>query len=135
MMGLHSDVDTSNLAMDGVVVVDLDINQITTSEEIPQIPEPEFSTLRNDILKLLHPNVVAIDQLKGFGNSVEQCPKSLSKPWGEDHDLQLRVIFLKCFASILGGYRNFIENKVFSTDAFLKRRSRSTNQPPEPMVS
>jgi hypothetical protein len=90
MMGLHSDVDTSNLAMDGVVVVDLDINQITTSEEIPQIPEPEFSTLRNDILKLLHPNVVAIDQLKGFGNSVEQCPKSLSKPWGEDHDLQLR---------------------------------------------
>jgi hypothetical protein len=134
MMGLHSDVDTSNLAMDGVVVVDLDINQITTSEEIPQIPEPEFSTLRNDILKLLHPNVVAIDQLKGFGNSVEQCPKSLSKPWGEDHDLQLRVIFLKCFASILGGYRNFIENKVFSTDAFLKRRSRSTNQPPEPML-
>ncbi|KAG7599890.1 WD40 repeat [Arabidopsis suecica] len=134
MMGLHSDVDTSYLAMEGVVVVDLDFNQITTSEEIPPIPEPEFSALRNDILKLLHPNVVGIDQLKGFGNSVEQSPKSLSKPWGEDHDLQLRVIFLKFFASILGGYRNFIENKVFSSDAFLKRRSRSTNQPPEPML-
>ncbi|RID56976.1 hypothetical protein BRARA_F00384 [Brassica rapa] len=134
MMGLHSDVDTSNLAMDGVVVVDLEFNQITTSEEIPPIPEPEFSALRNDILKLLQPNVVGIDHLRGFGNSVEQGPKSLSKPWGEDHDLQLRVIFLKFFASILGGYRNFIENKVFSTDAFLKRRSRSTNQPPEPML-
>ncbi|XP_010549132.1 PREDICTED: DENN domain and WD repeat-containing protein SCD1 [Tarenaya hassleriana] len=134
MMGLHSGVDTSNLAMDGVVVVDLEFNQITTSEEIPPIPEPELSSLRNEILKLLYPNVVEIDHLKGFGSFVEQCPKSLSKPWAEDHDLQLRLIFLKCFASILGGYRNFIENKVFSTDAFLKRRSRSTNQPPEPML-
>ena len=139
MMGLHSGVDTSNLAMDGVVVVDLAYNRITTTEEIPPIPEPDLSSLRGDLLKLLHPNVVGIDVMKAsFGNSSEQYPKVGNKPWGEDHDLQLRLIFLKFFASILGGYRNFIENTgthVFNTQAFLKKRARSTNQPPEPMIT
>ncbi|XP_057992709.1 DENN domain and WD repeat-containing protein SCD1 isoform X2 [Hevea brasiliensis] len=138
MMGLHSGVDTSNLAMDGVVVVDLDYNRISTSEEIPHIPEPELSSLRCEILKLLCPNVMGIDQMKaGVFSSSEQYSKGCNKPWGEDHDLQLRLIFLKFFASILGGYRNFIENNamhVFNTQAFLKKRSRSTNQPPEPMI-
>lgn len=81
-----------------------------------------------------------------------------------------RIIFLKFFASILSGYRNFIvwhfnlvirrekiyfnqstwskqlsvlpplyqentANNVFNTQAFLKKRSRSTNQPPDTMVS
>ncbi|XP_010265189.1 PREDICTED: DENN domain and WD repeat-containing protein SCD1 isoform X2 [Nelumbo nucifera] len=138
MMGLHSGVDTSGLAMDGVVVVDLEYNRITTSEEIPPIPEPELSSLRGEIMKLLYPKVVGIDQMKtSFGVSSEQYPKSANKPWGEEHDLQLRLIFLKFFASILSGYRNFIENsatQVFNTQAFLKKRSRSTNQPPEPMI-
>ncbi|XVF50627.1 hypothetical protein PTKIN_Ptkin04bG0116900 [Pterospermum kingtungense] len=139
MMGLHSGVDTSNLVMDGVVVVDLEFNQITTTEEIPLIPEPELSLLRGEILKLLHPNLVGIDQLKGdLCGSSDQNFKIINKPWGEDHDLQLRLIFLKFFASILGGYRNFIENnatQVFNSQAFLKKRSRSTNQPPEPMIA
>lgn len=139
MMGLHSGVDTSALAMDGVVVVDLEYNCITTSEEIPPIPEPELGTLRSELMRLLYPNVVGIDLLKPmFGNSSEQYPKGGSKPWGEDHDNQLRFIFLKFFASILGGYRNFIENtatQVFNTQAFLRKRSRSTNQPPEPMIT
>ncbi|OAY59212.1 DENN domain and WD repeat-containing protein SCD1 isoform X1 [Manihot esculenta] len=139
MMGLHSGVDTSNLAMDGVVVVDLDYNQISTTEEIPPIPEPELSSLRSDILKLLFPNVMGIDQVKAgvFSSSVQYC-KGYNKPWGEDHDLQLRLIFLKFFASILGGYRNFIENgatQVFNAQAFLRKRSRSTNQPTEPMIT
>lgn len=138
MMGLHSGVDMSGLAMDGVVVVDLEYNRITTSEEIPPIPEPELSSLRGEIVKLLYPNVVGIDQMKGvIYNSFEQSPISGNKPWGEDHDLQLRLIFLKFFASLLSGYRNFIENTgshVFNTQAFLKKRSRSTNQPPEPMI-
>ncbi|KAG5234016.1 DENN domain and WD repeat-containing protein [Salix suchowensis] len=137
MMGLHSAVDTSHFAMDGVVVVDLEYNRISSSEEIPPIPEPELSSLRGEILKLLYPNVMGIDQMKaGLVNSSEQYLKGCNKPWGEDHDLQLRLIFLKFFASILGGYRNFLENTVthaFNTQAFLKKRSRLTNQPPDPM--
>ncbi|XP_075503526.1 DENN domain and WD repeat-containing protein SCD1 isoform X1 [Primulina tabacum] len=137
MMGLHSGVDTFGLVMDGVVVVDLKHNLITTTEEIPPIPEPEYSFLRGEIMKLLYPNVVGIDQMKG-GSFFEQCPRGGGRTWGEDHDLHLRFIFLKFFASILGGYRNFIENTathVFNSQAFLKKRSRSTNQPLDPMIS
>ncbi|THF99555.1 hypothetical protein TEA_013130 [Camellia sinensis var. sinensis] len=91
MMGLHSGVDTTGLTMDGVVVVDLEHNRITTSEDIPPIPEPEFSSLRTEIMKLLYPNLVGIDQLKAsLGSSSEQYPRGSSKPWGEYHDLQLR---------------------------------------------
>ncbi|KAG4130901.1 hypothetical protein ERO13_D09G173300v2 [Gossypium hirsutum] len=139
MMGLHSGVDTSNLGMDGVVIVDLEFNQITATEEIPPIPEPELSLLRGEILKLLHPNVVGIDLTRAnFCGSSDQNLKIINKPWGEDHDLQLRLIFLKFFASILAGYRNFMENNathVFNTQAFLKKRSRSTNQQSEPMIA
>ncbi|XP_057417026.1 DENN domain and WD repeat-containing protein SCD1 isoform X4 [Lotus japonicus] len=138
MMGLHSGVDTSTLAMDGVVIVDLEYNRITTSEEIPPIPEPELSFLRGDIMKLLYPNVIGIDEMKaGIYNVSEHYPKFGAKQWGEDHDLQLRMIFLKFFATFLSGYRNFLENSaahVFNTQAFLKKRSRSSNQPPEPMI-
>ncbi|XP_065860701.1 DENN domain and WD repeat-containing protein SCD1 [Euphorbia lathyris] len=138
MMGLHSGVDTSNLAMDGVVVVDLEYNRISTTEEIPPIPEPELSSLRDEILKFLFPNVMGIDQMKAGVFSISEHPTGCNKPWGEDHDIQLRLIFLKFFASILGGYRNFIESgvaNVFNNQAFLKKRSRSTNQPPEPMIT
>lgn len=139
MMGLHSGVDTYGLSMDGVVVVDLDINRITTSEDIPPVPEPEYSSLRGEILKLLCPNVVGIDLMKAHPeNSLEQNLKARSRLWGQDHDLQLRVIFLKFFASLLGGYRNFIENtatQVFNNQAFLRKRSRLTNQPPDPMIT
>ncbi|KAL0342397.1 UNVERIFIED_CONTAM: DENN domain and WD repeat-containing protein SCD1 [Sesamum calycinum] len=105
--------------------------------EIPSVPEPENSDLRSDLLKLLHPNVVSIDYMKD-SSFVEQCPKVVSKMWGEDHDLYLRFIFLKFLASILGGYRNFMENtasQVFNSQAFLRQRSRSTNQPPDPMIT
>ncbi|XP_050236347.1 DENN domain and WD repeat-containing protein SCD1 [Mercurialis annua] len=139
MMGLHSDVDTSLLAMDGVVIVDLEYNRITTTEEIPPIPEPELSSLRGELLKFLFPNVMEIDQMKaGVFSLAEQHSKNCNKPWGEDHDLQLRLIFFKFFASILGGYRNFVENsatQAFNTQAFLKKRSRSTNQPPDSMIT
>lgn len=138
MMGLHSGVDTTGLSMDGVVVVDLDHNCITTSEEIPGIPEPEMSCLRNEMLKLLHPNVVWIDSMKADLESYDQYARFNTKAWSPDHDIQLRIIFLKFFASILGGYRNFIENtanQVFNTQAFLKKRSRATHQPIDEMVS
>lgn len=71
--------------------MDLEYNRITTSEEIPPIPEPELSSLRSEIMKLLCPNVVAIDQLTtGLCSASEQYPKGDNKPWGEDHDFQLR---------------------------------------------
>ncbi|RZB95178.1 DENN domain and WD repeat-containing protein SCD1 isoform D [Glycine soja] len=139
MMGLYSGVDTSALAIDGVVVVDLEYNRITTSEEIPPIPEPEFSLLRGEIMKLLYPNVIGIDEMNtGIYSVSEHYPKLRAKQWGEEHDLQLRMIFLKFFATVLSGYRNFLENsatQVFNSQAFLKKRSRSTNQPPEPMIA
>nr|XP_043631013.1 DENN domain and WD repeat-containing protein SCD1 [Erigeron canadensis] len=137
MMGLPSGVDTTGLSMDGVVVVDLEHNCITTSEEIPPLPEPENSSLRNEILKLLHPNVVWIDSMKVDLESYEQFAR-FSKGWSPENDIQLRIIFLKFFASILGGYRNFIENtanQVFNTQAFLKKRSRSTQKPIDEMVT
>ncbi|KAJ0817605.1 putative transcription factor WD40-like family [Helianthus annuus] len=122
MMGLHSGVDTTGLSMDG--------NCITTSEEIPAIPEPEMTSLRNEILKLLHPNVVWIDSMKADLQSHQQY----AKPWSPQKD----DYFSKFFASILGGYRNFIENtanQVFNTQAFLKKRSRATQQPIDEMVA
>ncbi|KAM7483016.1 hypothetical protein LguiB_007599 [Lonicera macranthoides] len=139
MMGLHSGVDTTGLTMDGVVVADLDHNLIITSEEIPPIPEPEFSSLRSEIMTLLCPNVVGIDLMKArLADSSEQYFRGGYRPWGQDHDLRLRFIFLKFFATLLGGYRNFIENtatNVFNNQAFLKKRSRSTHQPPDPMIT
>ncbi|XP_057516369.1 DENN domain and WD repeat-containing protein SCD1 [Amaranthus tricolor] len=138
MMGLHSGVDTTGLSMDGVVIVDLESNRVTTSEEIPPIPEPELSTLRGEILKLLYPKVTDIDLIKvGLNKSSEVYHRVSSKPWSEAHDVQLRMIFLKFLASILSGYRNFIENtatNVFNTQAFLKKRSRLTNEPPDQMI-
>ncbi|KAL6565093.1 Scytalone dehydratase [Orobanche minor] len=72
-----------------VVVVDLERNLITTSEEIPPIPDPEYRFLCGEILKLLHPNVVSIDQMKA-GSFSEQGSRGGSRPCGEDHDLHLR---------------------------------------------
>ncbi|KAM3330779.1 hypothetical protein ACQJBY_027111 [Aegilops geniculata] len=137
MMGLHSGVDTSTVTMDGVVVVDLEYNRITTTEDIPPIPESEHSFLRGEILKLLQPNVVAIDYMKiNLGSMGDYSLRTATKSWGQDHDFQLRLIFLRFFAQIMSGYRNFIDNALptgFNAQAFLKKRSRATNQPVESM--
>ncbi|KAL5227562.1 hypothetical protein ABZP36_015827 [Zizania latifolia] len=137
MMGLHSGVDTSTVTMDGVVVVDLEYNRITTSEEIPPIPETEHNFLRGEILKLLQPNVMGIDYMKvNLGSMGAHSLRTGTKSWGHEHDFQLRLIFLRFFAQIMSGYRNFIDNASpggFNTQAFLKKRSRTTNQPVESM--
>lgn len=74
-----------------VVVADLDHNLIITSEEIPPIPEPEFSSLRSEIMTLLCPNVVGIDLMKArLADSSEQYFRGGYRPWGQDHDLRLR---------------------------------------------
>ncbi|XP_021736318.1 DENN domain and WD repeat-containing protein SCD1-like isoform X2 [Chenopodium quinoa] len=139
IIGLHSNVDTSGLSMDGVVTVDIDHNCISTSEEIPPIPEPELSLLHADIKKLLYPDMMCIDEVNtGFGELYMRSPKVGAKPWGKDHDLQLRLIFLKFFARILSGYRNFIVNSTectFDAQAFTMHWCRSNNQEPDPMVA
>lgn len=138
MMGLPSGVDTSDLTMDGVVVVDLDYNRITTSEDIPSIPDPELGHLRTELMHLLYPNLMDLDHMQTTaGGLFGDFHRRNNKSWGKQHDLELRMIFLKFFASILSGYRNFVENtaaRVFNTQAFLKKRSRTMNRPPEPMV-
>ena len=62
-----------------------------TTEDIPPIPEPELSFLRSEILKLLYPNVIGIDYMKvNAGGPSEHYANGGSRPWGEDHDFQLR---------------------------------------------
>ncbi|XP_074278770.1 DENN domain and WD repeat-containing protein SCD1-like isoform X2 [Silene latifolia] len=137
IIGLHSSVDTSDLLMDGVVIVDIDHNFIVTSEEIPSIPEPELHTLRSDIMNLLYPNLLRIDEISvGFGQVYEKSPPV--KLWGEDHDLKLRLIFLKFFAKLLSGYRNFVGNTTdypFDDEAFILERSHLNNELPDAMIS
>ncbi|KAH9556185.1 hypothetical protein CY35_07G012700 [Sphagnum magellanicum] len=136
LMGLHSAVDTTDLTMDGVVVVNLDNNQVDfTPEDIPALPEPEGSQLRAALLQLVHPNLVQLD----CAQSSDSYLCRFSKPWCQDHDRELRLIFLQFLASILSGYRDFVDTSheatnVFNTQAFLKKRSRIANVSSDDMV-
>lgn len=146
IMGLHSSVDTSGLLMDGVVIVDIDNNRISTSEVVPCIPEPELSSLRREIMNLFYPSVMHIDEINiGFGPLPDRCARVSFKPWGESHDLQLRLIFLKFFAKVLSGYRNFIIpcdvgqghdlDCPFNAEAFMMQRSHTDKQPLDAMLT
>eukprot|EP00249_Psilotum_nudum_P015442 c25331_g1_i1 orf=837-3629(-) len=121
-----------------VVIVHLDSNKIISSEDIPPIPEPELGQLRADLMELLYPNLKDLDRIQ---DSVECRTEPFylrgSKAWGDKKNLGLRLIFLKFFASILSGYRDFVEStaaNVFNKEAFLKKRSRITNLPVDPMM-
>jgi hypothetical protein len=72
------------------VVVDLEYNRITISEEIPPIPETEYSFLRGEILKLLQPNVMGIDYMKINLGSMGDNSRTGTKSWGQEHNFQLR---------------------------------------------
>lgn len=138
LMGLHSSVDISYLKLDGVVVVDLDRNTIELSEEIPPIPEPELGQLRADLVELIYPNLVDLDRMQESPGAPREA-RTLrgNKSWSANHDTELRLIFLKFFATILSGYRDFVENtaaNVFNKEAFLRKRSRITGLPPDPAM-
>ncbi|MCO5590563.1 hypothetical protein L7F22_044534 [Adiantum nelumboides] len=133
MMGLHSSVEIIDQKLDGVAVVDLDRNTITLGEEMPSIPEPELGQLRADLVELLHPNLADMDRVQESPGVLRES-RSLreNKSWSHSHDIELRLIFLKFFATILSGYRDFVENtaaNVFNKDAFLRKRSRITGVP------
>ncbi|CAL9029680.1 unnamed protein product [Prunus brigantina] len=66
----------------------------------------------------------------GLYSLPEQYPEGVNKPWGEDHDLQPRLVFLKFFASLLISAAH-----VFNTQAFLTMWSQSIGQTPEPMLT
>lgn len=146
LMGLHSSVDTSGEIMDGVVVVDLDKNRILSPEVVPEIPEPEIDSLRAGLLQLICPSLAYLDRAhRSRTYSDEETSRLGFKPWGQDHDRELRLIFLKFFANVLSGYRDFVVRdfvgspsslsaNVFNTKAFLKKRTRTTNRPVEPML-
>ncbi|CAM6088951.1 unnamed protein product [Calypogeia fissa] len=141
LMGLHSGVDTSTLSMDGVVDVDLDSNQVKCLDDpLPEIPEPELGRLRMDLQQLVHPNLVHLDRARtSYSAAHDDYVRCFSKPWNKDHDRELRMIFLKFFATILYGYRDFVDHShgsasVFNTQAFLKKRSRMTSRETDPMV-
>jgi hypothetical protein len=73
------------------VVVDLEYNRITTSEEIPPIPETEYSFLRGEILKLLQHNVMGNDYMKiNLGSMGDNSLRIGTKSWGQEHDFHLR---------------------------------------------
>ncbi|XP_024518570.1 DENN domain and WD repeat-containing protein SCD1 isoform X2 [Selaginella moellendorffii] len=140
LMGLHSAVDISNFSLDGVVVVDLENNQIFSSEAIPPLTEPEGSILRRDLVRLLYPNVVHLDRArKTIGDPCYDDLRLGNKKWNEKHDLELRLIFLQFFASVLPDYRKFVGSahvamNVFNTQAFLKKRARALGRQPDPMI-
>lgn len=70
-------------------MVDLEYNRITTTEEIPPIPETEHNFLRVEILKLLQPNVMGIDFMKiNLANMGDL--RAGTKSWSQEHDFQLR---------------------------------------------
>lgn len=72
-------------------MVDLEYNRITTTEEIPPIPETEHSFLRGEILKLLQPNVMGIDFMKiNLANMGDRSLRAGTKSWSQEHDFQLR---------------------------------------------
>lgn len=72
-------------------MVDLEYNRITTTEEIPPIPENEHSFLRGEILKLLQPNVMGIDFMKvNLANMGDLSLRAGTKSWSQEHDFQLR---------------------------------------------
>ena len=83
-------------------MVDLEYNRITTSEEIPPIPETEHSFLRGEILKLLQPNVMGIDFMKiNLGSMGDYSLRSGTKSWGQEHDFQLRYCLLHPILNML----------------------------------
>ncbi|KAG0581684.1 hypothetical protein KC19_4G271700 [Ceratodon purpureus] len=136
LMGLHSSVDISFSTLDGVTVVDLDNNKVLCADELPELPEIEGRQLRKSLLQLVHPTLARLDLV----HSTNTFLRRFSKPWCKDHDVELRLTFLQFFASVLSGYRDFVDSTVGTTNpfnavAFLRKRSRIMGCSEEPMVT
>jgi hypothetical protein len=67
--------------------------QVTTTEDIPQLPEPEGTLLRQSILELVHPNLADMDRARTGGTVDGIKTKRLKgRAWSRDHDRQFRSV-------------------------------------------
>ncbi|GJP36339.1 hypothetical protein CLOM_g20858 [Closterium sp. NIES-68] len=134
----------------GVMVVDLDANRIamTTSaydddsDTIPPLPEPENSQVREALLQLVAPDLMGLDQARTRDFSCEL--HKFRRPWGRLHDREMRLIFLRFFASILCSYRHYVDKVVepsghvkstFNKASFFRKRAKVTGNTDEPLIS
>jgi hypothetical protein len=66
---------------------------VTTTEDIPQLPEPEGTLLRQSILELVHPNLADMDRARTGGTVDGIKTKRLKgRAWSRDHDRQFRSV-------------------------------------------
>lgn len=117
-------------------MVDLDNNKVDCGDALPNLPETEGRQLRNSLLQLVHPTLTHMDRLRSTNSFVRR----FSKPWCKDHDTELRLIFLQFFASVLSGYRDFVDSVIraanpFNAGAFLRKRSRIMGCSDDTMVT
>ncbi|CAI7900487.1 unnamed protein product [Closterium sp. NIES-54] len=134
----------------GVMVVDLDANRIaiTTSgydddgDTIPPLPEPENTQVREALLQLVAPDLMALDQARTRDFSCDL--HKFRRPWGRLHDREIRLIFFRFFASILCSYRHFVDKVVepsghvkstFNKASFFRKRAKVTGNTDEPLIS
>ncbi|CAI5466151.1 unnamed protein product [Closterium sp. Yama58-4] len=134
----------------GVMVVDLDANRIaiTTSgydddaDTIPPLPEPENTQVREALLQLVAPDLMALDQARTRDFSCDL--HKFRRPWGRLHDREIRLIFFRFFASILCSYRHFVDKVVepsghlkstFNKASFFRKRAKVTGNTEEPLIS
>ncbi|CAI5956302.1 unnamed protein product [Closterium sp. NIES-64] len=134
----------------GVMVVDLDANRIaiTTSgydddgDTIPPLPEPENAQVREALLQLVAPDLMALDQARTRDFSCDL--HKFRRPWGRLHDREIRLIFFRFFASILCSYRHFVDKVVepsghvkstFNKASFFRKRAKVTGNTDEPLIS
>ncbi|CAI7756609.1 unnamed protein product [Closterium sp. NIES-53] len=133
-----------------VMVVDLDANRIaiTTSgydddgDTIPPLPEPENTQVREALLQLVAPDLMALDQARTRDFSCDL--HKFRRPWGRLHDREIRLIFFRFFASILCSYRHFVDKVVepsghvkstFNKASFFRKRAKVTGNTDEPLIS
>ncbi|CAI5510260.1 unnamed protein product [Closterium sp. Naga37s-1] len=134
----------------GVMVVDLDANRIaiTTSgydddgDTIPPLPEPENTQVREALLQLVAPDLMALDQARTRDFTCDL--HKFRRPWGRLHDREIRLIFFRFFASILCSYRHFVDKAVepsghikstFNKASFFRKRAKVTGNTDEPLIS
>lgn len=72
-------------------MVDLDNNKVgdkDNPDDLPELPEVEGKQLRKALLQLIHPNLARLDLVQSSTTFLRR----FSKPWCNDHDVELRYV-------------------------------------------
>ena len=141
--------------LEGAIIADLDNNRVLLGgleedqleeDQLPPLPEPELGHLRQGLQRLLAPERERLDRTQSLqGQAVERDDHLSRKPWGPFHDMQVRQLFLRFFASTLVGYVNFLDYAgeggdggstssgkpivVFNKQAFIKKQRMRSSLP------